>query len=89
MGLVSTNILEHDNLVQKFIECGMEKLDDNSLFLLHDGKHKIFLDGEWVGICRDSSSFVAKLRRKRRRTEVPHQVYVYSFNIIACISVVC
>ncbi|PIN04091.1 RNA polymerase II, second largest subunit [Handroanthus impetiginosus] len=75
MGLVSTTVLEHDDLLQKFLECGMEKLVDDSSSLL-DGKHKIFLDGDWVGMCKDSSSFVAKLRRKRRRMEVPHQIEI-------------
>lgn len=74
LGLVSTNILEHENLLKKFHESGMEKLVDDSSLL--DGKHKVFLDGDWVGICKDSSSFVSKLRRKRRRTEVPHQIEI-------------
>ncbi|KAK6129781.1 hypothetical protein DH2020_036488 [Rehmannia glutinosa] len=64
MGLVSTSILQQESLLQRFRECGMEKLDDDMSSLL-DGKHKIFLDGDWVGICKDSSSFVSKLRRKR------------------------
>lgn len=58
----------------------MEKLVDDSSLL--DGKHKVFLDGDWVGICKDSSSFVSKLRRKRRRMEVPHQVILNSFNLL-------
>ncbi|KAK6116874.1 hypothetical protein DH2020_049365 [Rehmannia glutinosa] len=57
MGLVSTTILQQESLLQRFRECGMEKLDDDMSSLL-DGKYKIFLDGDWVGICKDSSSFV-------------------------------
>lgn len=70
--LVSANILEKTGLIRKLHECGMEKLIDDTSSL--DGKHKIFLDGDWIGTCKDSSSFVSKLRRKRRRLEVPHQV---------------
>lgn len=81
MGLVSTNVLEQEGLIQKFLECGMEKLVDDTSCLL-DGKHKILLDGDWVGMCKDSSSFVAKLRRKRRRMEIPHQVVLDSFNLL-------
>ncbi|KAL0372077.1 UNVERIFIED_CONTAM: DNA-directed RNA polymerases IV and V subunit [Sesamum calycinum] len=54
---------------------GMEMLVDDASTLLN-GKHKIFLDGDWVGICKDSSSFVARVRRKRRKTEVPHQIEI-------------
>lgn len=79
MGLVSTNFLEQKVLLRKLFECGMEKLVDDTLHLL-GGKDRVFLDGDWVGMCKDSSSFVSKLRRKRRRMEVPHQVIMDSFN---------
>lgn len=59
----------------------MEQLVDDSSLL--DGKHKVFLDGDWVGICKDSSSFVSKLRRKRRKMEVPHQVVLNSLILSA------
>ncbi|KAH6806384.1 nuclear RNA polymerase D2A [Perilla frutescens var. frutescens] len=75
LGLVSINLLEQETLLQKFHECGMEKLVDD-IYCLYDGKHKIFLDGDWVGVCKDSSAFVAKLRRRRRRKEVPHQIEI-------------
>ncbi|KAL0407827.1 UNVERIFIED_CONTAM: DNA-directed RNA polymerases IV and V subunit [Sesamum radiatum] len=75
MGLVSTDILNRESLLQKFYECGMEMLVDDASTLLN-GKHKIFLDGDWVGICKDSSSFVARVRRKRRKMEVPHQIEI-------------
>lgn len=70
-GLVSTNIEEH--FLDKLLDSGMEKLVDDTSTLL-SGKVKVFLDGNWVGVCGDSVSFVAALRRKRRRREVPHQV---------------
>ncbi|KAG8375443.1 hypothetical protein BUALT_Bualt10G0100500 [Buddleja alternifolia] len=75
LGLVSTTVLEQESLLRKFHECGMEKLVDDTSSSLEE-KHKIFLDGDWVGICKDSSSFVAKLRRKRRKMEVPYQVEI-------------
>ncbi|XP_057784629.1 DNA-directed RNA polymerases IV and V subunit 2-like [Salvia miltiorrhiza] len=75
LGLVSTNILEQESILKKFYDCGMENLVDDDSCLL-DSKHKVFLDGDWVGVCKDSSSFVAKLRRKRRKMEVPHQIEI-------------
>lgn len=77
MGIVSTNVVEHEGLLRKFIECGMEKLSDDSSNLL-DRKQKVFLDGDWIGTCKDSSSFVAKLRRKRRRMDIPFQVILHA-----------
>ncbi|KAJ8536599.1 hypothetical protein K7X08_035000 [Anisodus acutangulus] len=73
MGLVSTTILKP--LLETLFRCGMQKLVDDSATSLH-GKQKVLLDGEWVGVCEDSALFVSKLRRKRRRNEVPHQVEV-------------
>lgn len=73
MGLVSTTILKP--FLETLFRCGMQKLVDDSTTSLH-GKQKVLLDGEWVGVCEDSALFVAKLRRKRRRNEVPHQVEV-------------
>lgn len=71
LGLVSTNILE--SFLDKLFDCGMDKLVDDTSTILRQ-KHKIFLDGDWVGVCEDSGLFVLKLRRMRRRGEVPYQV---------------
>lgn len=70
-GLVSVNILEP--LLDTLIESGMEKLPDDTSALLH-GKYKVFLNGDWVGVCGDPQSLVAVLRYKRRRKELPSQV---------------
>ncbi|CAA2987376.1 DNA-directed RNA polymerases IV and V subunit 2-like [Olea europaea subsp. europaea] len=75
LGLVSTYTLNLDHILDKLYDCGLEKLVDDSSTALDD-KHKIFVDGDWVGICRDSASFVAKLRHKRRKMEVPHQIEI-------------
>ncbi|OMO57303.1 hypothetical protein COLO4_35449 [Corchorus olitorius] len=72
-GLVSTNIVE--SIIDKLFDSGMEKLVNDTSSSL-DGKDKIFLNGEWVGICEDSLSFAAEVRRKRRMTELPHQVEI-------------
>ncbi|OMO90703.1 hypothetical protein COLO4_18947 [Corchorus olitorius] len=72
-GLVSTNIVE--SIVDKLFDSGMEKLVNDTSSSL-DGKFKIFLNGEWVGVCEDSLSFAAEVRRKRRMTELPHQVEI-------------
>lgn len=82
--LVSTNILEP--ILPKLFPCGMEKLvDDTSTSL--DGKDKVFLNGDWVGICEDSHNFVTKLRTLRRRKKLPHQVFLFFRFYIALVLV--
>ncbi|RAL38064.1 hypothetical protein DM860_000758 [Cuscuta australis] len=73
LGLVSTNIVEP--FLDKLFGCGMESLVDDTSTILHR-KHKIFLDGDWVGVCEDPVYFALKLRRMRRRGEVPLQVEI-------------
>lgn len=71
--LVSTTVREQ--LSDILLACGMEKLvNDTSTSL--SGLDKVFVDGDWVGICKNSASFVAEFRRRRRRKEVPHQVEI-------------
>lgn len=72
-GLVSTN--EPELLVDILVSSGMEKLEDDPSSLF-SGRHKVFLNGEWVGVTGDSLSFTAALRRKRRRGKLPHQVEI-------------
>ncbi|KVI09777.1 DNA-directed RNA polymerase, subunit 2 [Cynara cardunculus var. scolymus] len=72
-GLVSTNVPE--NLFDVLIKCGMKELvDDISTSL--GGKHKVFVNGDWVGICDDAASLVDVIRSKRRRKEIPYQVEI-------------
>ncbi|CAA2999086.1 DNA-directed RNA polymerases IV and V subunit 2 [Olea europaea subsp. europaea] len=75
LDLVSTCILEQDRIVDKLYECRLETLLDDTSTALNE-KDKIFVDGDWVGLCTDSTSFVAKLRHKRRKMEVPHQIEI-------------
>ncbi|XP_076947913.1 DNA-directed RNA polymerases IV and V subunit 2-like [Bidens hawaiensis] len=71
--LVSTTVREQ--LSDILIACGMEKLvDDTSTSL--SGMDKVFVDGDWVGSCKDSASFVAEFRNKRRRKQVSNQVEI-------------
>lgn len=70
-GLVSTNVTE--SLLPQLFDCGMEELVDDTTTSLSKND-KVFLNGDWVGVCQDSISFVAELRSKRRKNELPHQV---------------
>jgi DNA-directed RNA polymerase-4/5 subunit 2 len=54
----------------------MEELVDDTTTVL-GRKDKVFLNGDWVGVCSDSTSFVAELRNRRRKNELPHQVHFY------------
>ncbi|KAF9618483.1 hypothetical protein IFM89_001884 [Coptis chinensis] len=71
-GLVSTNSSEP--LLDKLLECGMEKLTDGPTTMSLKGKEKIFLNGDWVGLCKDFLAFLQVLKSKRRSKEVPRQV---------------
>ncbi|PRQ32065.1 putative DNA-directed RNA polymerase [Rosa chinensis] len=71
--LISTNILEP--ILPEFFPCGMEELvDDTSTSL--DGKNKVFLNGDWVGVCEDSGDFVTRLRTLRRRKKLLQQMEI-------------
>ncbi|XP_065848582.1 DNA-directed RNA polymerases IV and V subunit 2-like [Euphorbia lathyris] len=72
-GLVSTDTPEV--ITDQLIACGMEKLVDDTRTKL-DTKHKIFVNGEWVGVCDDSFSFVTRLRRMRRRKKFNQQIEI-------------
>ncbi|XP_057522850.1 DNA-directed RNA polymerases IV and V subunit 2-like [Amaranthus tricolor] len=76
-GLVSSNIMKEEYLLllDTMVNCGMEKLvNDTSTSL--SGKDKILVDGEWVGVCVNSLSFVQELRKKRQRRRLPSQVEI-------------
>ncbi|XP_010275247.1 PREDICTED: DNA-directed RNA polymerases IV and V subunit 2-like [Nelumbo nucifera] len=73
-GLVSTNSVEP--LLDILLNCGMEKLVDCNSPASVSGKDKVFLNGEWIGVCIDSAKFVRDLRNKRRSKEIPHQVEI-------------
>ncbi|KAL8129089.1 hypothetical protein V2J09_018244 [Rumex salicifolius] len=72
-GVVSTACKEL--LAEKLISHGMEKLVDDTCTSLK-GKDKVLLNGEWVGVCGNSSKFVDELRRRRRRQQLPSQMEI-------------
>lgn len=72
--LVSLKVTEP--ILDKLISCGMEKLDEISLSSVSN-MDKVFLNGDWVGVCADSSSFVARLRCMRRDTLIHPQVCLF------------
>lgn len=70
-GLVSLNTPE--SMLPQLFDCGMEELVDDASSKL--GRvDKVFLNGDWVGVCANSALFVANLRNKRQRNELPPQV---------------
>lgn len=71
-GLVSTNLMEPLN--DKLFDCGMEKLVDDAFSASWKGKDKVFVNGDWVGVCDDSLSFVTDLKHSRRSKRIPPQV---------------
>ncbi|KAK3014731.1 hypothetical protein RJ639_008500 [Escallonia herrerae] len=72
-GIVSINVTEP--LLDTLLECGMERLVDDTSSSLGK-KDKVFLDGDWVGVCEDVTFFVSELRSRRCRKEVPPQVEI-------------
>ena len=71
LGLVSTQIMEP--VVEELFDSGMEELVDDTSTPLSE-KHKVLLNGDWVGVCSDSDYFVAELKSRRRQSELPRQV---------------
>lgn len=74
-GVVSTHVTEP--ILPHLFDCGMEELVDDTTSVLGK-KDKVFLNGDWVGVCLNSASFVSELRNRRRRNELPNQVHFYS-----------
>ncbi|KAL9226807.1 hypothetical protein vseg_002576 [Gypsophila vaccaria] len=76
-GLVSSDLIqeERERLLRKLVSCGLETLVDDTCSSLR-GKAKVLVDGEWVGVCSDSSAFVDELRRLRRRNPFLNQVEI-------------
>jgi DNA-directed RNA polymerase beta subunit len=60
-------------LIESFISCGMSKLDELPTKNIQR-MDKIFLNGNWVGCCTDSASFVLRLRCMRRSSLIDPQV---------------
>ncbi|KAL5545159.1 hypothetical protein UlMin_008943 [Ulmus minor] len=74
-GLVSTNGPDPEFLKPKLQACGMEELVNDTSSPLHE-KDKVFLNGDWVGVCDDSLTFVTKLRRLRRNKKLSYQIEI-------------
>ncbi|CAL5204956.1 unnamed protein product [Lathyrus oleraceus] len=72
-GVVSTHVTEP--ILPHLFDCGMEELVDDTTSVLGK-KDKVFLNGDWVGVCLNSASFVSELRNRRRRNELPNQVEI-------------
>lgn len=60
-------------ILDKLVSCSMEKLDQISVTLLSN-VDKVFLNGDWIGVCSDSKSFVTSLRHMRRSQQIDSQV---------------
>ncbi|KAL0816584.1 hypothetical protein Bca101_073028 [Brassica carinata] len=73
LGLVSTQIMEP--VVEELFDSGMEELVDDTSTPLSE-KHKVLLNGDWVGVCSDSDYFVAELKSRRRQSELPRQMEI-------------
>ncbi|KAH7652619.1 DNA-directed RNA polymerase protein [Dioscorea alata] len=71
--IVSSKMAEP--MLDKLISCGMEKLADVSLSSINT-TDKVFLNGVWIGVCQDSSSFVMNLRQLRRKKLIHSQVEI-------------
>ncbi|ONK73942.1 uncharacterized protein A4U43_C03F1170 [Asparagus officinalis] len=71
--LVSSSI--NEPVLDKLVSCGMEKLDQISVSSLSK-TYKIFLNGDWIGVCSDSRLFVLNFRQMRRAQEINSQVEI-------------
>lgn len=71
---IVTSVMK-EPVIEKLFSCGMEELMDDTSTPLST-KDKVILDGEWVGLCSDSLSFVQELRMRRRHQQLPSQMEV-------------
>lgn len=71
--LVSPTITEP--ILEKLVSSGMDKLDQISVASLNK-MDKVFLNGDWIGVCSDSKSFVATFRHLRRTQQIDSQVEI-------------
>jgi len=69
--IVSSRVVQP--LIESFISCGMSKLNDIPTEHIQR-MDEIFLNGNWVGSCKDSASFVFRLRCMRRSSMIDPQV---------------
>lgn len=69
--IVSSRVVQP--LIESFISCGMSKLNEIPTENIQR-MDKIFLNGNWVGSCTDSASFVLRLRCMRRSSLIDPQV---------------
>lgn len=72
--VVSSKVLQPN--VDNLMECGMKKLDEVLLESMRK-MGKVFLNGDWVGVCSDMSSFADRLRYMRRGKQIDPQVSCY------------
>lgn len=72
--VVSSKVLQPS--VDNLMECGMKKLDEVSLESMRK-MGKVFLNGDWAGVCLDMSSFADRLRCMRRGKQIDPQVSCY------------
>lgn len=71
--VVSSKVLQPS--VDNLMECGMKKLDEVSPESMRK-MGKVFLNGDWVGVCSDMSSFADRLRCMRRGKQIDPQVEI-------------
>ncbi|PUZ49152.1 hypothetical protein GQ55_7G303000 [Panicum hallii var. hallii] len=71
--IVSSRVVQP--LIESFISCGMSKLNEIPTESIQR-MDKIFLNGNWVGSCTDSASFVLRLRCMRRSSLIDPQVEI-------------
>lgn len=64
-----------DELEDRLVSCGMEKIDEISISAARN-KYKVLLNGNWIGVCSDSESFVVGLRDMRRSQQINYQVEI-------------
>ncbi|KAG5245736.1 DNA-directed RNA polymerase family protein [Salix suchowensis] len=55
--------------IDELFDSGMEKLGDDTYTKL-DGKHKVFLNGEWVGVCEDSCLWKSERDEQQREARI-------------------
>ncbi|KAJ0975217.1 hypothetical protein J5N97_017182 [Dioscorea zingiberensis] len=71
--IISSKVTEP--MLDALVSSGLEKLEDISLSSISKSD-KVLLNGVWVGVCQDSSSFAKNLRHLRRKKLIHSQVEI-------------
>ncbi|CAO2176336.1 unnamed protein product [Urochloa humidicola] len=71
-----SSVVKEQLLIDKFVSCGMRKLDDKIPLQDISRRDRIFLNGNLLGVCADPGELISCLRSMRRSKLIESQVEI-------------